>query len=578
MSDKNSRDTAARSDPAHGGMLKELIIKGAEHEALDQHVLSLPSVVLGEPQLLDLALLLNGAFSPLDGFLNEGDWESVVRDMRLRNGTLWPMPITLDLPSDTAGGFGPGSEIVLRDNQGFALGVLRVDSIWRPDKEREARLVFGTTDPVHPGVNHLLNKAGDTYVGGKILGLRLPGRHGLGRLSHTPAEVRKIFAQKHWTRVIGFQTRNPLHRAHVELTKRAMESSKGKLLIHPVVGLTKPGDVDRVTRVRCYDKVLKHYPDESVVLSTLPLAMRMGGPREAVWHAIIRRNFGCSHFIVGRDHAGPGSDGAGRPFYGPYDAQELAQECAAEIGIEIIPFQELVYVPSRDAYLPVDEVEDGVETHSISGTELRNRLEKGEEIPPWFSYPEVIAELRRAYPLRRDQGFTLFFTGLSGAGKSTIADALLPVLAEYGRVVTLLDGDDVRALLSSELGFSREHRDLNIKRIAFVAQEVTRHRGVAVCAPIAPYGQVRAYARETIGEVGGYFEIYVSTPLEVCEQRDPKGLYAKARAGLIKGFTGIDDPYEPPDSPEIEIDTSRVSIEQAVEMIIERLRGSGYLP
>jgi sulfate adenylyltransferase len=306
--------------------------------------------------------------------------------------------------------------------------------------------------------------------------------------------------------------------------------------------------------------------------------MRMGGPREAVWHAIIQRNFGCSHFIVGRDHAGPGNDGAGRPFYGAYDAQKLVGECAAEIGIEIIPCQEFVYVPSLDVYLPVNEIEDGVETHSISGTELRDRLGKGEDIPSWFSYPEVIEELHRAYPPRRDQGFTLFFTGLSGAGKSAIADALLPVLAEYGRSVTLLDGDDVRALLSSELGYSREHRDLNIKRIAFVAQEVTRHRGVAVCAPIAPYGRVRDHARETIGEVGGFLEIYLSTPLEVCEQRDPKGLYARARAGLIKGFTGIDDPYEPPDSPEIEIDTSRVSIDEAVGIIVERLRGSGYLP
>ena len=537
-----------------------------------------PSWDLSDRQLCDLELLLNGGFSPLSGFLTEVDYEPVLTDMRLADGSLWPMPVTLDVTEEFAGGVSVGDSITLRDPEGVMLAALHIEDMWHPDRKREAETVFGTTNLEHPGVEFLLNGPNPVYLGGRVEGVQLPVHYDFPMLRLTPAELREEFNRRGWTKIVAFQTRNPMHRAHVELTLRAAKGIEANLLIHPVVGMTKPGDVDHYTRVRAYQHVSKRYPEGTAMLSLLPLAMRMGGPREAVWHAIIRKNYGVTHFIVGRDHAGPGSDSSGKPFYGPYDAQVLLKEHQDEIGVEMVPFRMMVYVPEHDRFEPVDEIPEDTKTLSISGTELRERLADGREIPQWFTYPEVVDELRRTHPPRHKQGFTVFFTGLSGSGKSTIANVLLVKLLEMGgRPVTLLDGDIVRKNLSSELGFSKEHRDINIMRIGYVASEITKNGGIALCAPIAPYEWVREHNRKRISRVGGYILVHVSTPIEVCEQRDRKGLYAKARAGIIKEFTGISDPYEEPLNADLSIDTTDISPGEAANQIILHLESMGYI-
>ncbi|MBT8216665.1 MAG: bifunctional sulfate adenylyltransferase/adenylylsulfate kinase [Acidimicrobiia bacterium] len=562
----------------HGGTLQDLLVtpeRAAELSAPDRGI---PEWSLTPRQLNDIELLLNGGFSPLSGFMNRADYDSVSASMRLADGTLWPMPITLDVPEDVASRLDAGGELELRDPEGVLIAVLHVDDVWQPDREAEAAAVFGTTDPGHPGVNHLLRSTHPYYVGGTLEGLQLPVHYDFRSLRRTPAQLRDDFARAGWRRIVGFQTRNPMHRAHQEITMRAAKDVEANLLIHPVVGLTKPGDIDHYTRVRCYQAILHHYPASTAELALLPLAMRMGGPREAVWHAIIRKNYGVTHFIVGRDHAGPGADADGNPYYGPYDAQELLREHEEEIGVEMVPFQMMVYLPDDDTYVPVDEVPEGKKPLSISGTELRDRLADGREIPSWFSFPDVVSELRKTHRPRHQQGFTVFFTGLSGSGKSTIANALMVKLLEMGgRPVTLLDGDLVRKHLSSELGFSKEHRDLNIQRIGWVASEITKNGGIALCAPIAPYDHTRKVVRSMIEPVGGFDLVHVATPLEVCEQRDRKGLYAKARAGVIKEFTGISDPYEEPADAEIVIDTTNLRPSEAAQQIILHLEAQGYI-
>ncbi len=562
----------------HGGVLMDLMVDEDRAADLKESSREWPSLDLGDRQICDLELLLNGAFSPLTGFMTRAEYEGVCEDMRLPDGTLWPMPIVLDVPSELGSTLKPGSQLALRDPEGVMQAVLNVEDVWTPDREREAELVFGTTNPEHPGVNELLNGMGPVYVGGSLEGIQLPAHYDFRPLRLSPRQVREEFARLGWRKVVAFQTRNPMHRAHVELTLRAAKEVEANLLIHPVVGKTKPGDVDHYTRVRAYQAVLDRYPRYTAKLSLLPLAMRMGGPREALWHAIIRKNHGATHLIVGRDHAGPGRDSRGEPFYGPYDAQEMLRRHEAELGVTMVPFQMMVYVEHLDEYRPVDEVEEDVRTLSISGTELRDRLAGGREIPEWFTYPEVARELRRTHPARSKQGFTVFFTGLSGAGKSTIANALLVKLLEMGgRPVTLLDGDIVRKNLSSELGFSKEHRDLNILRIGFVASEITKNGGVAICAPIAPYDHTRREVRKVIEAVGGFSLVHISTPVEVCETRDRKGLYAKARAGIIKEFTGISDPYEEPADAEVVIDTTDMSPEEAANAIVLHLESDGYI-
>jgi sulfate adenylyltransferase len=528
--------------------------------------------------MCDLELLVSGGFSPLTGFMASPDYERVCSEMRLADGTLWPIPITLDVPEAVAAEVSAGSMLALRDPEGVMLAALRVEEVYRPDLTAEAEQVFGSVNPDHPGVAHLLSQTNPVYLGGPVEGIQTPTHYDFRSLRLSPAEIRAEFARRGWTQVVAFQTRNPMHRAHVELTTRAASEVGANLLIHPVVGMTKPGDVDHYTRVRCYEAVLGGYPHNTAALALLPLAMRMGGPREAVWHAIIRKNHGCTHLVVGRDHAGPGSDSTGKPFYGPYEAQEMLAKHQDELGVGMVDFKMMVYAPDLDQYIPEDEVPEGVKTVSISGTELRDRLATGREIPEWFTYPDVATELRRTHPPRAKQGFTVFFTGLSGSGKSTIANALLVKLLEMGgRPVSMLDGDLVRKHLSSELGFSKEHRDINIRRIGYVASEITKSGGIAICAPIAPYDSTRKAVRKLVEAGGGFVLVHVATPLEVCEARDRKGLYAKARAGLIPEFTGISDPYEEPADAEVVIDSTAFSPDEAANQIILQLERLGYI-
>ena len=534
---------------------------------------------LSPRQLCDVELLLNGGFAPLTGFLNQPDYERVLKEMRLTSGALWPIPITLDVDAEFASKLGAGQRIALKDPENVIVAILEIGSIWQPDKRSEAIKVLGADDLAHPAVRYLHDKAGSHYVGGKLIGLQAPIHYDYRNRRHTPNELKALFKSWGWDKVVAFQTRNPLHRAHLELTLRAGRQVGGNLLIHPVVGMTKPGDVDHFTRVRCYEALLPHYPDGQATLSLLPLAMRMAGPREALWHALIRRNYGCTHFIVGRDHAGPGNDSQGKPFYGPYDAQDLVKQYESEIGIEMVPFKEMVYLQNRQQYAPADEIQPGEAILNLSGTELRRRLQTGEDIPEWFSFPSVIDELRRTHPPRDRQGFTVFFTGLSGAGKSTIANALMAKLMQIGgRALTLLDGDHVRKHLSSELGFSKEHRNINILRIGYVASEITKNGGIAICAPIAPYAATRLEVREMIEPYGAFIEVHIATPLAECERRDRKGLYKLAREGKIKQFTGIDDPYEAPETPEIMIDTLALSPDAAADAILAKIVEMGLVP
>jgi len=564
--------------PAHGGDLKNLYLGAEEVAAEKERSRNLDSWDLTPRQLCDVELILNGGFSPLEGFLGRADYEGVVSGMRLADGLLWPIPVTLDVTREFAATVGEGDTIALRDAEGVLIATMAITDKWSPDLREEAALVLGTTDDLHPEVERLLHRSGPIYLGGTLRGVEAPMHFDFTHIRQTPRELRDMMAKWSWRKVVAFQTRNPLHRAHQELTFRAAREMEANLLLHPVVGMTKPGDIDYFTRVRCYEKLMSHYPDQTTALSLLPLAMRMAGPREALWHGIVRKNFGCTHFIIGRDHAGPGKDSKGEDFYGPYDAQDLFREYEEELDIALVPFKMMVYVQDRAQYAPVDEVEPHETQLTISGTELRRRLRLDLDIPEWFSFPEVIGVLRERYPPLSAQGFTLFFTGLSGSGKSTIANAVMTKLMEAGgRRVTLLDGDVVRKHLSSELGFSKEHRNLNINRIGFVAAEITRNGGVAICAPIAPYAMSRRQVREMVEPLGGFIEIHVSTPLEVCEARDRKGLYARARAGIIKEFTGISDPYEAPEHPEMVIDTTTITVDQAAQQVLLKLESLGYL-
>jgi len=558
--------------------ISDLMVAAEKIQDLKKESNHYPAWQLTDRQICDLELLLNGGFSPLDGFMGKADYNSVLKNMRLDNGALWPMPITLDITEEFASKIKDVEKITLRDQEGFTLAILTVTDIWEPNKDEEAQMVYGTTDSTHPAVNYLKNKSNKMAVGGKLEGISLPHHYDYQKNRHTPEELRSIFIQNGWDKIVAFQTRNPLHRAHVEMTMRASEDLNANLLIHPVVGMTKPGDVDHYTRVRCYQHVMKKYPENSAMMSLLPLAMRMGGPREAVWHALIRKNYGCTHIVVGRDHAGPGNDKNGNPFYGPYDAQELLIKFQDEIGIEMVPFKFMVYLPDEDRYESIESIEKGIEFKTISGTELRQLLDDGQGIPEWFSYKEVAQELEESRPPLTERGLTIFFTGLSGSGKSTLANGLLVKLLEDGsRPVTLLDGDIVRTHLSSELGFSKEHRSINVQRIGYVASEITKNGGIAICAPIAPYEADRRVNRELISPLGGFIEIHVSTSLEKCEERDVKGLYELARKGVIKEFTGISDPYEAPTDAEIVVNSSGTPPEELVDQIYFRIKEMGYI-
>lgn len=558
--------------------IPELYVSEASAAALKDDAGRMPSWDLTPRQICDLELLMNGGFNPLKGFLTQADYDGVVSDMRLTSGALWPMPITLDVSEKFAEGLEPGTDIALRDQEGVILAIMSLTDKWVPNKALEAEKVFGADDLAHPAVNYLHNVAGPVYLGGPVKGLQAPTHYDFRARRNTPNELRTMFKKLGWSRVVAFQTRNPLHRAHQELTFRAAREAQANLLIHPVVGMTKPGDVDHFTRVRCYEAVLDKYPAATTNLSLLNLAMRMAGPREAVWHGLIRANHGVTHFIVGRDHAGPGKNSQGQDFYGPYDAQELFKAHQSEIGVEMVDFKHMVYVHEKAQYFPANEIPEGSTVLDISGTELRRRLREGLDIPEWFSFPEVVQQLRRTSPPRANQGFTVFFTGLSGSGKSTVANALMVKLMEMGgRPVSLLDGDVVRKHLSSELGFSKEHRDINIKRIGYVASEITKNGGIAICAPIAPYTATRRAVREMVEAGGAFVEVHVATPLEECERRDRKGLYKLAREGKIKEFTGISDPYEEPANPELRVDTTDIDVDSAAHQVLLKLESMGLI-
>ena len=571
------------NDPAAPAELRsaapaDRFVHGDAAASLRESLPRLPVHDLTDAQVLDLDLLLDGSFAPLDGYRGREAHRAVAESMRLPDGRPWPMPISLDVPDEVARAVAPGGRLALRHPEGMVLAVVEVAEVFEVDPREEARAVFGTDEEAHPGVFRHLREVGRTRVAGRVLGLEAAPTHALRGHRRTPREVRAELARRGLERVVAFQTRNPLHRAHVDLTVRAMEEADAGLLLHPVVGRTAPGDVDAATRVRCYEAVLSRYPAGRVVFATLPLAMRMAGPREALWHALVRRNYGATHFIVGRGHADPGARPDGRPFYGPYDAQRLLDRFQPEIGIRVLPFEERVCLPDGATWVARSEVPAGVTPLSVSGTDLRRLLRSGAEVPSWFTYPEVLAALRESYPPRSRQGVCVYFTGLSGAGKSTVARIVAERLEELGpRRVTLLDGDHVRKLLSAGLGFSKEDRETNLRRIAFVAAEVVRHGGVAVCAAIAPYRASRREARERIEALGGFVEVHVATPLEVCEARDRKGLYAKARAGLVKGFTGVDDPYEAPERAEVVVGRDGERPDAAAAAVVAHLVAQGFV-
>ena len=558
----------------YGGTLVDLLRKGDERENLLREASTFPTIQMTPRQTHDLELLAVGAFSPLDRFMGQDDYQSVLDEMRLTDGTVWPIPITLtidkeDLPDDA-------DWVTLRDVHNQIMAVMRLEEVFRFNWKEEAQKVYGTLDLKHPIVSEMAGW-GDLSISGELSVLNLPVYDDFVELRLTPAETRASLESLGNKNVVAFQTRNPMHRVHEELTKRASEQIGGSLLLHPVVGMTKPGDVDHYTRVRIYKTLVENYYNDHTLLSLLPLAMRMGGPREAVWHAIIRRNYGANHFIVGRDHAGPGKDSTGVPFYGPYDAQELLTEVESDVGVKMVPFELMVYLPDEDRYELASQVPEGANVSMISGTQVRDDyLAKGIPLPDWFTRPESAQILLEAHPPRHKQGFCIWFTGLSGAGKSTIAKHLTNMLQEYGRNPTVLDGDVVRTHLSKGLGFSKEDRDTNILRISFVAGEIVRHTGTVVCAAISPYRQARREARKMVPE-GHFIEVFVDTPLEVCEARDIKGLYARARSGEIKNFTGIDDPYEEPIEPEVLVKTVGKKPKENAREIIDYLIGIGYL-
>lgn len=626
----------------HGntGELVNLIADSERCNFLKTISSTLPDIILNARQMCDFELLSTGVYSPLKGFMTQADYNAVLGHMRLSTGELWPVPICLDVSetlvntlrsaqhtfkshSDSATSANRDQDsleasqtdmaeefVMLRDQEGFILGVMRVEDIWAVDIEREAMALYNTKDMEHPGVNYLYNRSGRFYIGGSVEAMNLPIHSDFRQLRRSPAEVRSIFAKIGWKRVVGFLTRHPLHRPQFEMTIRAMRQAQANLLLLPVAGETKPGDFDHFTRMKCYKKVEPHYPPDSFMLNLLPLSMRMAGPRDALLHIIMGKNFGCTHFIIGHNHASPGIDSSGLPFYQSEKSAYFASQFASEVGVEVVAFKKMVYLPYEDEYGFEDDLldgdakgegEEGSQTiHDnlkdgkpdncgcgdvkqrdaifLSGTDIRRRIRAGKHVPEWATFPEVVEEIKKSYPPPPGQGFTVFFTGLSGAGKSTIANILYAKFMEIGRrPVTLLDGDIVRRNLSSELNFSKEHRDINVKRIGFVAAEITKNRGIAICAPIAPYKNTRCEIRRAIETHGGFFEVHVATPIEECEKRDRKGMYAKARAGLIKGFTGVDDPYEIPQKCEITIDTTNITPDEAVHEIMLYIGQKGFI-
>jgi len=562
------------------GKLRNLLLPEDEAEQLKTESETYPAIVLSQRQQCDLEMLLNGALSPLSGFMTEDEYNSVINNTRLTDGTLWPMLYYLDIDEEQAADIEIGSQLALRDTEGFMPAILTVESIWRPDKEKEANAIYGILDHQHPGVEYLFDTVKSVYIGGSIKGIQLPFHYDFETLRDTPEELRQHFDKLGWKNIVAFHTSKPMHRVHQEMTMRAAKEANAHILIHPVVGMSKPGDIHYYSRVHCYQAIKQYYPKSLVALSLLPLAMRMAGPREALMNAIIRQNYGCTHYILGTEHAAPPNvrDKNSVRFYPTGASQDYVKKYENELEIKIIPIKELCYDEERSCFVEKGDRNAHCSSESFSNKRVLEAILKSEEIPAWVTYPEVVVEMQKVCPPKKEQGFTLFFTGLSGSGKSTLAKIIYAKFIEEGkRPVTLLDGDIVRHNLSSELGFSRKDRYINVNRIGFVASEITKNKGIAICAPIAPYTAMRRAVRSNIEQYGAFIEIHVATSLKECERRDRKGLYAKARKGIIPEFTGISDPYEEPEKPEIRINTEDVTPIQAAQEIYLYLVREGYL-
>lgn len=569
----------------HSNQLVNLLVNQEKVEQLKQQSEFFPSITLSRRQLCDLEMLINGAMSPLTGYMDKKTYDSVLTSTRLPDKQLWPIPIVLDINAVTAAQFSPGDKVALRDTEGFMPAVLTISDIWEADKKIEAEAVYGTLSELHPGVDYLINTCQSHYMGGQIEGIEEPSHFDFENLWSSPAKLRSLFKKKGWRNVLAFQTSQPMHKVHQHITLQAAREAQAHILIHPTVGTTKPGDLDYYARVHCYQALQQYFPGNLAMMSLLPMAMRMAGPKEALWHAIVNKNFGCSHIFIGPDHASPpamtdlSQQQTAEKFYAQSAAQTYVASHEDELGIKVIAAEETRYVPEQKTFLPLSTIKnENLSSEMLSDYELKEHLHNNRPVPDWFSYPEVLKALGKAYPPRCKQGVTLFFTGLSGSGKSTLAKIIYAKMIELGaRPVTLLDGDIVRHNLSSELGFSRNDRNINVRRISFVANEISKNGGIAICAPIAPYTQMRRDARALIEQYGAFIEIHVATPLEICESRDRKGLYAKARKGIIPEFTGISDPYETPEAPEIRIDTSNFSPMEAAQEIYLYLFREGFI-
>jgi sulfate adenylyltransferase len=559
----------------YGGRLVNLVADDEERREATARSARLPSIQLSPRSLSDLELLATGALSPLDRFMGRADYLRVVEDMRLDSGLVFPIPVTL--PVGDTPGLREGAEVALRTPHNDVVALMRIEEMWAWDLAREARHVLGTTDVRHPVVTEM-HGWGRTCVSGPLTVLSLPKHHDFSDLRHTPGEVRAALAARGSGRMVAFEASHPLHRADEEMTKRAAGQIGGTLLIHPAVGLNQPGDVEYYARVRSYRLLIaRHYDPSRTLLNLVPLATRMAGPREALWHAIVHRNHGATHLIVGRDYADPAVGAGGQLFYGPHEAQAQLERHEGELGVTMVPAGDLVYLPREDRYEETSRVPAGVETATLSAAEVRDDyLAKGRPLPAWFTRPETAVILSQVSPPRASQGFCLWFTGLSGAGKSSIAEAVMVMLLERGRAVTVLDGDVVRTHLSRGLGFSKEDRDTNIRRIGFVAMEIVRHNGAVICAAVSPYEATRNECRAMVGN-DRFVLVHVDTPIEVCEQRDTKGMYARARRGEIRGFTGIDDPYERPANPDMVLTTTECTPEDNARAVVAHLVKLGFL-
>ncbi|MFK5951132.1 MAG: bifunctional sulfate adenylyltransferase/adenylylsulfate kinase [Methylococcales bacterium] len=551
-----------------------------EGEQLKKEISASCTVTLTQRQLCDLEMILNGAMNPLKGFMTEADYKSVLDNMALENGLLWSLPITLDISQQQLDAFDGSTQIGLCDHEGFMLAVMDIQSTWKADKKAEANNIYLTNDTEHPGVNYLFNEVKEYYIGGEVTGMQLPTHYDFESIRYTPEELRSEFKKMGWDKVVAFHTSKPMHKVHYDITTSAAKLVGANLLIQPLSGVGKPGDMAYYSRVHCYQAIMSHYPNYLAALSLIPQAMRMAGPREALHNMIVRQNYGCSHFMVGPEHASPpGVRSGSRRFYERYSAQKLVEKYQDKLDIKMLPIEEMGYSEEKAKYISCKTAQvEKIETHNFTDKDFNQALEHDEPIPHWYSYPEVITELSKVRLPRKQKGLTLFFTGLSGSGKSTLAKLIYAKFIEQGdRPVTLLDGDVVRQNLSSELTFSKEHRDINVRRIGYVASEITKNRGVAICAPIAPYEKTREAVRDGIEEHGAFIEIHVATPLETCESRDRKGMYAKARKGIIKQFTGISDPYEEPVNPEIKIDTTGTTPVECAQKIMLYLFKEGYV-